>query len=1244
MVIAGAEGLGAVLARVRALRIAVVAGVAVALGIALVALFVPSARADGGTGSIQFTLTNYTGGGPASGGCMEVYDASQVMVGSDCAGAVGTYTVTGLVDGSYKVNFANFTGAAPAQWYSLGDTFATATGIALADGAAFRDHYELVVPFSVIGRVVDPSGNPLGVGRVEIWADSSPYPGPVASVDVRADGTFATGDARVPGWTLLRYAGFAGYANEWYHDIYWAPSWTNISPRGDRPFLVQTETMNLPEGVLTGTVSVPSTFTSGSACFYLYEIDPTTPWLLGTECGAVGGNFAFHNLYARTYALCVADEAVPAGGCSAGGREFRFYGGRSASEALATGHGFVVAEGGVTTATLAWGGTITSSPSFPLGASPATGCMEVWSAGLAPIPEGSDCAGVNGTYTVSGLDDRASHLVGFRDFNGFLDEWYADVGSMAQATPVSVAFGQSVELSVALASTPAPWGTISGDVTLPAGSPDDHVCVGVTDRDRFSDHVCTAPGESGYAISVPPRPVWLEFYTETPATAFQLYDNVAASSDATSVTVALGATRVVNAALADAAEVSGNATLSSGAVALDGCVDAYEADGDYVYSRCVNGSGHYVLDSLPAGDYRLFFRDFTGAGIDEFYGGTGEFSSATTITVAPGDAKVADMVLPRPGTLAGTVTRAGGGPALGGCAVAYDVSGDDPVRVSEGCVDASGEYSLQLPVGAYAILFANFHDTAGGALQDEWNADAATSEAAAPVTIGGDGVERVDASLASSATELNATLRSWDYWPAKGGCSRVYDDRQALVTERCNDATSTWTAAIPAGTYHVHFVGYWYFKDSVTHSLAAQWAHQKATFLESDGVVIPAGANTSVFFTLAEGETYSGTVAVPSGATADGWVAFYDYTTGALEYWTSVAPDGTYSIAGVVGGPHRVRFGDFTGAADEWYDNALSFGSAWWVGSGGDGTTATLDATLAPEAVIEGRFTTPKTFTSSFVCVTAWYSDGYSAQEVCGAPGAPFELHHLAVDWYRLQFWDGNTGESAWFSNQPSWETGTWVPVVAGQTKHVAVVWFTDVAQGLGFYNEIAWMADQGITTGFPDGTFLPDASVSRQAMAAFMYRFAGSPAFTPPSCLRSPMSRQTRRSIRRSPGWRTRESRRAGRMGRSVRASRSPVARWRRSCIGSRAPRRSRRPRFHRSRMCRLSWRSTRRSPGWPTRESPPAGPTVPSDPAPRCPARPWPPSCSASIPSWSAPRGTILDGVGRAGPRPRAVPGPDC
>ena len=59
---------------------------------------------------------------------------------------------------------------------------------------------------------------------------------------------------------------------------------------------------------------------------------------------------------------------------------------------------------------------------------------------------------------------------------------------------------------------------------------------------------------------------------------------------------------------------------------------------------------------------------------------------------------------------------------------------------------------------------------------------------------------------------------------------------------------------------------------------------------------------------------------------------------------------------------------------------------------------------------------------------------------------------------------------------------------------------FSDVGTGHAFRTEIEWLADEEITGGFPDGTFRPTGAVTRGSMAAFLYRLAGEPAFTPPS------------------------------------------------------------------------------------------------------------------------------------------------
>lgn len=59
---------------------------------------------------------------------------------------------------------------------------------------------------------------------------------------------------------------------------------------------------------------------------------------------------------------------------------------------------------------------------------------------------------------------------------------------------------------------------------------------------------------------------------------------------------------------------------------------------------------------------------------------------------------------------------------------------------------------------------------------------------------------------------------------------------------------------------------------------------------------------------------------------------------------------------------------------------------------------------------------------------------------------------------------------------------------------------FPDVPSGAKLHSEIAWLSTMNITTGYPDGTFRPGQPVNRDAMAAFLYRLADSPAYTPPA------------------------------------------------------------------------------------------------------------------------------------------------
>lgn len=72
-----------------------------------------------------------------------------------------------------------------------------------------------------------------------------------------------------------------------------------------------------------------------------------------------------------------------------------------------------------------------------------------------------------------------------------------------------------------------------------------------------------------------------------------------------------------------------------------------------------------------------------------------------------------------------------------------------------------------------------------------------------------------------------------------------------------------------------------------------------------------------------------------------------------------------------------------------------------------------------------------------------------------------------------------------------------------GASPAVAAPAFADVPTGHQFYRQISWAHDKGISTGWGTGsrrTFRPDEHINRDALAAFLYRMAGSPSRPAPT------------------------------------------------------------------------------------------------------------------------------------------------
>ncbi|AOZ72268.1 hypothetical protein BK816_02265 [Boudabousia tangfeifanii] len=87
-------------------------------------------------------------------------------------------------------------------------------------------------------------------------------------------------------------------------------------------------------------------------------------------------------------------------------------------------------------------------------------------------------------------------------------------------------------------------------------------------------------------------------------------------------------------------------------------------------------------------------------------------------------------------------------------------------------------------------------------------------------------------------------------------------------------------------------------------------------------------------------------------------------------------------------------------------------------------------------------------------------------------PDQPIERHAMAA-----------------FMNRACVKTNLCSPALKNLKVDPLLPKFKDMGEGKLFDREVQWMQQAGITTGWADGTFRPENSVTREAMAAFLYR-----------------------------------------------------------------------------------------------------------------------------------------------------------
>ncbi|WP_245346140.1 carboxypeptidase regulatory-like domain-containing protein [Arthrobacter sp. CAN_C5] len=310
---------------------------------------------------------------------------------------------------------------------------------------------------------------------------------------------------------------------------------------------------------------------------------------------------------------------------------------------------------------------------------------------------------------------------------------------------------------------------------------------------------------------------------------------------------------------------------------------------------------------------------------------------------------------------------------------------------------------------------------------------------------------------------------------------------------------------------------------------------------DAELVSVGNGQTTGVDLELATGATIQGSVT----GKGDSRLIVSAYDTADYPQYASYAevqPDGSYALAGLAPGrEYKLQFSMMVHSslviAPTWYGGGTSFTTAESILI--DNPIETAESLPLAESGtialnIEGKADVEMT------CVFAYpatgrtelpvrarpqtgepcgYSPDAVAMEIALGNTPELEFRGLPEGSYRLYLSEpfpprGSnlrplTRAGQWISGAILKSNAAVVTVQAGQTSEAPAVTyfpaksFTDVPTGLLFHDEISWLASSGVTTGWtgPNGTntYRPVTPIARDAMAAFVYRLAGSPDYDAP-------------------------------------------------------------------------------------------------------------------------------------------------
>lgn len=338
---------------------------------------------------------------------------------------------------------------------------------------------------------------------------------------------------------------------------------------------------------------------------------------------------------------------------------------------------------------------------------------------------------------------------------------------------------------------------------------------------------------------------------------------------------------------------------------------------DYMDGAFADATGHYSVRRLPAGDYRVIYRDQSSPPryLQEIWNGVQVTEGVTTPDI--------DADLTEGGHVMGTVT--GGGQPLAGVAVDVLNPTTNQAAIPRVYTNSLGKYDAPgLTSGDYKVLF----QPQGGMWLPEYHLDAATPDAATAVPVVVEQSTSVDAELAPAGA-ISGLVHDDQGVPVSGISVIAYSESSGSpgtwesVESEVTDASGVFTIrGLHPGLHRIEIVDNdqrhlpEFYRDQPTVATAT-------SIMAVAGDVVPLPETVVV----TRGARIAGTVSAPSGVAP--LVAAYvlDGEWTLVDTWP-VEPGGSYELVNLAPGTYRVGFRNPSTGMERFWQGASTLETA----------------------------------------------------------------------------------------------------------------------------------------------------------------------------------------------------------------------------------------------------------------------------------------------------------------------------